>query len=269
MVRTLKTINIDSRMREHSNDLSTNFTFKLSKKITNIYKIRIASIELPNMWYNVTSVYNNTDTTIRVLLYNDNTVPIEHIVVIPDGIYTPDDVIYELDKKFKIIDCTFKVLLDVRTLKIHITCDKRFTIFFQSTTFILKYYHIGHMLGFINTSYESILNESNVYTIVSDSLIDFVGPPYVLLSLHNIGYIDHYISDVSDNLIRCMAKIIIREEKGAMIYDDGSTLIGNCINSKLPIILEKLDISLLNSYGEIIYLNGLDFSFTLELEYES
>lgn len=277
MVHITRTINVDSRARKNVTDPSTDFTLILAKAITNIYKLRIASIEIPNMWYNVTSEYRATDTTIKVKHYGDITT--DHTIIIPDGIYMPDDIIFLLNEKFKTINNTFNITLDVHTLKISITCCKKFAISFLQTDnpSLLKYYHIGHMLGFISAkTYPSAILDEMTHILKSESAIDFVGPSYILLTLNEIGHIDHYTTSGTTTAtasstgksFRCIAKIIVREEKGGVIYDDGSTLIGNSITLITPTTLQELKISLRNSYNELIHLNGLDFSFTLEVEYE-
>ena len=69
----------------------------------------------------------------------------------------------------------------------------------------------------------------------------------------------------SNNFVQCLAKIIIREEKQAVIYDDGGTLLSNEIIFPSPIDFKNLNIQLLDPYGDIIDLCGMNFSFSLEI----
>jgi hypothetical protein len=65
--------------------------------------------------------------------------------------------------------------------------------------------------------------------------------------------------------LQCLAKIIIREDKFSIIYDDGSTLMANEIIFPSPTDLKYLNVQLLDPYGEVVDLNSMNFSFSIEI----
>lgn len=69
-------------------------------------------------------------------------------------------------------------------------------------------------------------------------------------------------SYISNNII---ARIAISTDPNSILYDNRHDKIFTERVYMGPITLEKLKVSLLNKYGEVIDLNGVDISFTLEL----
>ena len=69
----------------------------------------------------------------------------------------------------------------------------------------------------------------------------------------------------NDNYIQCLAKIIIRESRYDVIYDDGSSYLSNEIIFPAPTDLKILNVKLIDLHGELIDLNNMNFSFSLEI----
>ena len=67
------------------------------------------------------------------------------------------------------------------------------------------------------------------------------------------------------NYIQCLAKIIIREDKFTVIYDDGASFLANEIIFPSPTDLKYLNVQLLDPYGDVVDLNCMDFSFSIEI----
>jgi hypothetical protein len=65
--------------------------------------------------------------------------------------------------------------------------------------------------------------------------------------------------------IQCLAKVIVREDKHTIIFDDGASYMTNEIIFPSPTDLKILQVRLLDPYGEVIDLCGLNFSFSLEI----
>ena len=62
-----------------------------------------------------------------------------------------------------------------------------------------------------------------------------------------------------------ITKIVIRDDKFAVIYDDGSSLLSNEIIFPSPTDLKYLNVSLVDPYGDVIDLNCMNFSFSIEI----
>ena len=53
-------LNIDSRFRNNYKDPSTDFSFQLEHTYKNIIRLRVASIEIPNIFYVFSTAKSNT-----------------------------------------------------------------------------------------------------------------------------------------------------------------------------------------------------------------
>ena len=93
---------------------------------------------------------------------------------------------------------------------------------------------------------------------------------YCFLSIddhHNNCVCQPIVSSTGESYIsnNIMARITVASFPNTILYDNGHDKIFKERTYMGPITLEKLKISLINKYGEIINLNETDFSFTLEL----
>ena len=283
-------LNIDSRFRSNCQDISTDFSFKLEHTYKNIIRIRVASIEIPNMSYVFSSVKKNTSFIIKAFDITD--VPREAVITIPDGNYTSQELIVVIQD---LLNTNFKnpygifitVSLNTNNAKVTFTNNgvsaypvtSSITVPSQSgKAFILDFltdkclkdrqhnFGLGYHLGFRSKCYKttnsSTVGSLTVYSITSEGCMDVVGDTYMFLSVNDLYTVEQ---KTSNNYLQCLAKIIIREEKYAVIYDDGGTLLSNEIIFPSPIDLKYLIIKLLDPYGDIIDLCGMNFSFSLEI----
>jgi hypothetical protein len=283
-------INIDSRFRTKYQDLSTNFSFQLEHTYKNIIRLRVASIEIPNMSYVFSNIKSNTSFYIKA--YDITGVPRQTLIQIPDGNYLSSEIITVIQN---LLDTNFKnpygifitVSLDNNSAKVTFTHNgvSLYPVTSPLTTptqsaqpFVLDFltnlslknrnfnFGLGYNLGFRQQCYKvtqmSTVSALDIYSITSESCIDVVGETYMFLSVNELHTVEQ---KTSKNFIQCLAKIIIREEKQCVIYDDGGTLLSNEIIFPSPIDLKNLNIQLLDPYGDIIDLCGMDFSFALEI----
>jgi hypothetical protein len=132
---------------------------------------------------------------------------------------------------------------------------------------------LGWILGFRNISY----TVSAGSTLFSESIIDLTGPRYLYLILDEFtnSNTQSFISPLPTSIINknILAKITIDYAH----YSFGQIITANPTNGLLitdnrsyngKVNLQKLKIQLVNEYGNPINLNGLDFSFCLEIECE-
>jgi hypothetical protein len=132
---------------------------------------------------------------------------------------------------------------------------------------------LGWLLGFRNISYTIPGNS----TLNSESLLDLSTPRYIYL------IIDEFINSNPNSFISPLPSSIINKNIIAKIsmdyyhYPFGNIIVGNFTNGYLisdvrsysgKVNIQKLKIQLVNEYGNPIHLNGLDFSFCLEINYE-
>lgn len=281
-------VNVDSRFRSVLTDPSTDFVYKFEHPYKNVIRARIASIEIPNIWYEFSAAhYQNTH--FQICAYDISNVLQSATITIPDGNYSATDLITmvqaKLNTSFNTPYGTFiNVSIDPHTIKtsfIHTgvgpkgsaaptVSAKPFVLNFKVPDLCYKPFDfgLGSNLGFMNTFY----NVNTVYTDVSsaqtqyiqtsESLLDVVSNQYLFLSIDDLHGVEQ---KTSDNYFQALAKIIVREDKLSVIYDDGSTLLSNDVIFPSPVDLKQIRVRLTDPYNQVIDLNYLNFSFSLEI----
>lgn len=282
-------LNVDSRFRTSIRDLSTDFLYRFERPYKNIIRARVASVEIPNMFYTFAARLMNTTFKISAPDISGTMRTIE--VKLPDGNYLAtdlNDVIQtQLDEKLKIQYGIFiDITIDPNTIKCIFTHSGRaplpvilgttspsdppttFNLDFINPKYPNRVYNsgLGFNLGFRNQFYsvETLVDAEPipVYQIISESCVDVIGDMYIFLAIDEFYAVDQ---KTDDNFIQCLAKVIVREDKGSVIYDDGSTLLSNDVIFPSPIDLKQIRVKLLDPYGNLIDLNDMNFSFSLEI----
>ena len=283
--------NIDTRFRDDYDQYSQTltgsqinwYTFSLPQNINDVKSIYACNLELPMSFYNISASLGN-----NVMKINDS------VLTIPDGVYS----IASLRTAFQ----TQLASLSLSAVLFDISLNGNNISSFQNTTgspitlnFAVKTatcnplatgvgstadfdkYNIksklGWLLGFRDISYTI----NNGITKYSESVIDINNPKYLYL------VIDEFINGNQNSFISALPTSIINKNILAKIsmdyktYGTGTILPANEYNGLLlsdkrtysgKVNLQKLKIQLVNEYGFPVNLNGLDFSFCLEIEYE-
>jgi hypothetical protein len=141
---------------------------------------------------------------------------------------------------------------------------------------------LGWLLGYRNTSYtiknQYNLNNFNQYIYeVSDTIIDLNGSKYLYLAIDEFSKNNpnSFVTPLPTSLIN--KSIIARIALDKTNYGFNSILPANMYNGLLisdvrtytgKIDVQKLNLQLLNDFGNPVSLNGMDFSLCLEVEYE-
>jgi hypothetical protein len=290
-------LNIDSRFRTNLGESSSNFFYRLPHTYRNVIRIRVASIEIPNSYYVFTAKKGNTSFTV---ITSDICGIMRTLhVKIPDGNYAITELIDTIQMQF---DEGFRdpygiflsITLDLNTAKVTIThnglseypvcvspCDDNppqpkhpanpLTVCFapEGTSQPAERncgLGLGYNLGFRNRVYKVSRGVPrdliDIYTLTGEACADVVGDNYMFLAINDLHAVEH---KTGENYLQVLAKIIVREDKNAIIYDDGSTLLSNEVIFPSPVDLSTLQVSLIDPYQSIIDLNGLNFSATLEI----
>jgi hypothetical protein len=98
--------------------------------------------------------------------------------------------------------------------------------------------------------------------MIAEGYADLAGPNYIFLNIDELRCIENTnkISGTDANI----AKIVVSVDKGAIIYDDGSNLLTKEVVFPSPQNLSAFTVQLRNAYGEILDLNSMEWSFTIE-----
>jgi hypothetical protein len=284
-------INVDSRFRNNLTEPSTSFMYNCEHTYKNIIRLRLASVEIPNM-FNVFSVARgNLSFVIKALDIFGFTRELK--VVIDPGNYTSDELITEIQNE---LDANFKngfgifIQISIHPFTARVTFTnlgvadpatmtpssgptesaKNFILDFHSDNYLVKPrkqdFGLGYNLGFRMKLYRAttvtVVGTMDTYSVTSEGCIDVVGDTYMFLCVNDF----HCVEQKTDvDYLQCLAKIIIREDKNAVIYDDGSCLLSNEIIFPSPVDINVLNVKLVDLYGCPIDLCGMNFAFSLEI----
>lgn len=289
------TIMLNSLYREdYDKTLSTDFTIFLPYYFKNVFSIRLSSIQIPNVIYCI-SKYNKNNS---FYIEEDNTA-LGGWVVMPDGNYTPEQFSEILENAInKTLDTEerFKVRTDPLTLKLTILNVKNTffmdfskgydTTYKKDVAFDLNteyktircmevdvtelYKRLGWIMGFREAVY--VNNKS--YT--TEGVYNGTFTNYLYFTMND------YNKSQSQSIVGMFSKSIIIDNILGMIPLTLNTAFpttnftycfnnaGDFIEKRReyfgPVNIQKLKFQLLNQYGELLFLNNMDISFSLELE---
>lgn len=248
-----KIYNIDSSFRNIiSYPQSSNYVFNTMDTGTrvepfnekNVIEMKILSIEIPNTIYFITSARGNNTLDI-------NNIPL--VIPVPDGSYTKQELVDWLNAN--VPDSTFTY--NSSTGKVTITNGAGATgpITFPLNTTNTNYLSLGQLLGFQSTDSIAI----GATLTGTNNMID-PQESYFFLQINSFGNIFHRNN-------RYVAKIL-NDSQGRFDDINQETIfktITNTIKFDQPLDIPQLKITLVDKFGEIVDLNGNNFSFTLEL----
>lgn len=274
-----KYLNIDTRFTDeyNYNDVSFNetksYTITLPERINSVISIKVLSAEIPMSFYNISKSLGNNSFKIT-----NTSSSISKTVVLADGIYTSTTLSTEINYEIG--------LLGLSGISYNTTNKKSVFSDTSSNSFIIYFNtdssgnydkfkfrsKLGWLLGFRNESY-SLISVSGVIT--SESFINLNPIRYLFLVVDEFnncqnsflapmyGYIMNkkIISRISvDNQLFPFGTVLCATDNKNLVSDR------RCYNGIID--LQRLGIQLVNEWGTPVNLNGLDFSFLLEIQYE-
>jgi hypothetical protein len=281
--------NIDTRFRDDYDNYSLttgggllhSYTFTLPQPINDVRSISVNNAEIPVSFYNISAAMGNNVMKVGSTL-----------VTVPDGFYTSVtlrtalnavlsgltfDISSNLNPYTSFKNTTGSPITISFAVKSSNTCSTVTKAGAGTPTADFDKYHVkgklGWLLGFRSISYTI----ASGATLGSEGLIDLTTPRYLYL------VVDEFTNSNTNSFISPLPTSIINKNILAKItmdyahYTFGQVITANpwngllisdcrCYNGKVN--LQKLKIQLVNAYGLPVHLNGLDFSFCLEVEYE-
>ena len=236
--------NIDSRHRDFSKYPSeTDFTIDLNENVKNVAAIKLSSVEYGNTSHVFSSSKGNNsfiidDTTISFL----------------DGNYNSDEIITAINES--IIDSgitTIEFSLNSITGKTTITVTDDHVFDFSNTT---DYKSLGECLGFTDTIFNLLATTG---TKVSTNIMNVIGEHYFFLKINDYGKVYH-----NDKKYFC--KMIINAPKYEVVYETRNRYVTKEVEFRQPTNIQRLEIKIEDTFGNIVDQNGIEISFTLELK---
>jgi hypothetical protein len=251
------------------------------------------NVELPITFYNISaSIGNNMFKITHNSTY--------YYIVIPDGNYDASGITSEInyqlsEQGFLIRDFSFNIynggysnftIKDGGTYTFDFAVKRDITSSMHTRTMnndFDKYTvknKLGWLLGFRNITYTvstDSLQFEQLLDFKSEQLLDLNRIHYFYLVVDEFSVItpNSFISPFATSILNknILAKISLDEK----VYPFGTVLPANYSNGHLQsdkrtyagkINLQRLKVQLVSEYGTPINLNGSDFSFCLEIEYE-
>lgn len=292
--------NIDTRFRDDYDNYSeltsgsqiNAYTFTLPQTINEVKSIQVNNAEIPLSFYNISSSLGN-----NVMKINGD------LVTIPNGFYNPLSFTYSTNSNYLTYaenSLTFRDAVNSAIQIEGVSFDISYngsprTVFKNNSgspitlSFPIKSSNdctgsgdfdkynfkskLGWLLGFRNILY----TVPNGGVQVSESILELNTPRYLYL------VVDEFTSSNTNSFISPLPSSIINKNILAKItmdyahYSFGQVIAVNPTNGLLisdkrsyngKVNIQKLKIQLVNEYGIPVNLNGLDFSFCLEIEYE-
>ena len=279
--------NIDTQFRDDYDICFNNvsqYTFTLPQAINDVKSICVMNVELPITYYNISASIGNN---VFKITYNNK----YYYIVIPDGNYDAASITSTInlqlvnagllltDISFSIYKGYSKFIITSGTYKFDFAITPNINSSMNTTTLYNDFdkytvkNKLGWLLGFRNITYTI----SGSISFKSDQLLDLnrIHYFYLVVDEFSSNTPNSFISPFSTSILNknILAKISLDEK----VYPFGTVLPANYSNGHLQsdkrtysgkINLQRLKVQLVNEYGTPINLNGSDFSFCLEIEYE-
>lgn len=278
---------------------SSHFVFMASQIYRNISSVKLTSLEFYNTFYTFSGQRGNTVFYINTIEPSGYEAG-PYTVTIPDGnylnivnpttgtMYLPSSLGGGLDTttftgaiqnaiQNALTGSSVSISINYSAIqhKISFLCstpNASFSISFPQSNTNPSQNGIGYNLGFLGLSYTSSLQVAPgsvggilQQRIISDTVPDVIQDTYVYLQVNDWNLVKH--QEYGQTFFPAYAKITLPGTKNTLVFDN------NYLNSSSkeyffsqPENLQRFEIKMLDAYGNVLDLNGGNFSMTLELK---
>lgn len=289
-----KCLTIDTRFREnYFGTTSADMYIQLPTKISKVVSMQLTAIELPVSFYTVSSIYGNNYLYVQAkyLLTGDTTEYIDNLAIfMPDGNYNGPDMVTYINELLAPVDASgallypnrpfsyMKFVLDITatgsgTGKVYLTTNDSTVLsiteiimdFTLDSNGVVDNVDISRKLGW-NLGFRKRLYSGNTF-YNADCSIEPNTLRYVYLAIddfHNSSN-NHFLTMYQKNIVapNILARITLRGSFFAMIMDNNLNIVTEPRKYFGPVDIHKLRVRLLTDRGEVLPMNGSDFSFCL------
>jgi hypothetical protein len=273
----IKNLTIDTRFRQnYYSTTSTNIHIDLPLKIQKVVSMQLTSIELPTTFYSISKELGSNFFTLSIS--NQTTV-----ITVPDGNYSPDDLVTYLNSSMNDLGTPFNDLLFVLNMTSGTNTGSgqllvglkpnapiiNFILDFQSdmngiedkyTPLPLK---LGWILGFRCGIY------TNNSTYVSEGIVNTLGNVYIYVVVddHNNNVNNGFYTAFSSSLLNnnILARISLKSTYFNTFSENNLSLLTTPREYYGPVDIQKLNIQLLDEYGRILNTHNMDYSLCIKL----
>ena len=295
-----KCMTIDSKFRDNFYSTQcSDFVIQLPVKLTKVVSMQVNAIEFPTVFYSISSAFGNNFFYIEASWTppSDEAPTQSMTVIIPDGNYTPADLITVINsflspKKFgggktdllhpKSVFSYIELVLDISPagsgtgkviiqitdygLQLQIQLNNIIIDFTKNVDGIQDNVDITSKIGWILGFTKSYYTGADYYQ--SDTVIDTMKTRYIYMSIND------YNNSVNDNFISAFNKASINSNIIARISLRGSNYFALVSPDNLgliteprkyfgPVDIQRLQIRLYDDRGRILDMNSANYSFCL------
>ena len=274
---TETTFCINSLFRDSNSNSATDCIYNLPYVIRNVTSMEIMTVELPQSIF-LFSERNGSNTMYFKEYSGPNpSTPLEGLVTLPPGNYktsSSPDLITSLQTAINNQLGTvnrFTVSISATTNRITISNStyifEMYTVYQGTNRNIAK--TMGWTLGYRQLSY------TNLQSYTTESIYNDTPATYLYLEINdfNSQYIATQVIGLFSNSFldsNIISKICYTNNTSYTSYNtivyDGKYVVGSPREYFGPVHLQKMNIRLLDQYGTVVDLNGLDFSITLRIK---
>jgi hypothetical protein len=277
-----KTLIIDSRDRQFTAESHPgHYVVTLPAVYQNIYSVTLKSIEMPFSFYNFTACAKNVTLTFTDPVEGEKT------CIIPDGNYTSTQLASAVQTAMNgvlpsnLYTVTYSNITN--DIKITRSGTSSFTLYTGNpnptvancgkavTAQYNTWYSLPYFLGFeqSDTPLSSVSDGTNT-SLVGAFSVNPAPSTYVLMELVNLNKIDETAIDnkKSGRVDGSFAKIPITVNTGDFVFltDTGTNPLNQSVYTPPISKLSQLHVKFRHHDGRIINFNGVEHSFTLQLE---
>lgn len=269
---TTSQLSIDTKFRKnYFSSKSSNFTINLATPLKNVISMKMSSMEIANIQHVIsetlgTNGFKVTKTpssgssvtaTIKVPSGNYDTTTLESTLI---GISTDVNTLAYAGCSISINSNTMRATISGTSNGDRLELD--FQNLVHQNAPPMK--TLGWVLGFRKRHYKG----QQSYT--GEGTVDLAGCKYIFLCINDFKNTTQDVCTIlyENSFLRkhILARIPMREGKGAVLFDDPSDKITKKRHYFGPVNIDKLHIQLIDEYGMEIDMNYNDYSFALEFD---
>ena len=255
-----------------------NFQYTIPSEVKDVVSMRLASVELPNTWYLFST--RNKSNFFHITVYDPSTTPPSEFtttITVPDGSPDIDTIATYLNTTyfynsgrtdalslflFHIDESTFKTTLSFYSGANNMGIS--YSLCFVDDLNANMMTTFGWIMGFRLANYHNITEP-----ITSEGMFDAAGDRYIYVAVNDYQKNNNALNMVCfDNSIMeedIIGKIPVTTGKLSIIITESNALV-KTRKYNGPVNIRNLHIRLLDKFGDVLDLNNMDFSFTLEFE---
>jgi hypothetical protein len=286
-------VSVDSRFRDTPSARESSpseFYYTLLAPVRNVLRVRMVSVEFPNNYRFFTERRRNV--SVRVLYTDSSGAAYAVVLTVPDGNYTAGDMVDALESA--IMDASgagpsvpyfgslgLGVKFNESTGAFTFTGRRVFGLDMtwvgtgsEPVGWVRPFdYGLGWYLGFTRRLHMAT-GSGTSWTLESDGCASFAGDNYVFVRVNDWACVRQTVvvyegaggtGVPARNDFVALAKVVLREPKNYMTFDDYAGQHAKEVVFPAPVDLTRLRIQVLDPYGEPVDLCTAQWSFSLEV----